>query len=155
MLIGIFLAFDLPARQRFAVVNDEVERVRAEVMEPVGAVERIEGDRPDIRGNGVFGSLRCYLASCPIINRQWFVPIQPGKEEKFMKSILQTGDYQIESEAVLDCTKLDVGNVCSTTGRKGNLSMSARIYALGDVKAPTHDVSPKQWRLVGLEVVLY
>lgn len=151
VLIGIFLAYDLPARARFTTTYNEVEKIRRDVMNPAGAMERNDKlYKADVRGDGiidlVFG---CGSdVACPTIGRVWFTPIEPGKEADFLKLILQNNGYRIADKLPENCT---TGHWCGVSGEKEHFRIGIDI-SQNESNAPTTDVSPKKWRAVDIRV---
>ena len=158
ILVVAFLAIDIPARQRFAIVNNEVEKVRTEILNPAGAVERKTDQLPYLRGDGLIGSLLCSPdVHCPAIGREWIMPIEKEKEAAFINSILQLEGYsQVDEATQVSCNNLEAASTCLAAGKKGQLKMSISVNALNTAAPLSKDVSTsKQWRLVGFGVELF
>jgi hypothetical protein len=151
-LIVVYSYFsDQYDRAMYRQVYGAVEQIRHDIMDPAGALEIHANGFPDVRGNGTLEIYKCLPdVKCPIVDRKWFVPVLPGQEEQFVRTIMQREGYRITLKNLSECTSLEVGRSCDLDGNNGNLSISTGLTVADPAKAPARDVSPKVWRVVGV-----
>src|SRR5947207_433409 len=99
LLGGAYLVADHPYAQRFAKANNEMERIRHQVIEPMGGVELSGGEyKPTLIGSEFLRFTGCAPdLQCPQIARSWYVPIEPGQERAATNSIAQEMRYHATS----------------------------------------------------------
>lgn len=145
-------ANDTPeAKQHFATLNAEVERLQREVMDPAGAAQNGVGE---VRGSSSNDTAPCTIdVHCPTIGREWFVPMESGKEDQFLTAALQTLGYQATAQDLLGCK---TNTSCGVTGTKDQFVLSANLSALRSTdKPPAKNISPKVWRSVTVRIDYY
>lgn len=95
-------------------------------------------------GTGVWARMGCIDIRCPIVGRNWMVPLNPDEATPFAKMILRNEGYAYKDEY---CTR-DTTNTCFLTGNKEGLNLEVMVQTLGSIQPPDKDVSPKVWILV-------
>lgn len=157
VLAGAYLIADHPYAQRFAKANNEMERIRHNVVEPLGGVE-LSGGGYKPTTNGSYDLFRftgfCgFDLHCPYIARSWFVPVEPGQEQAVEESMVKQSGYQHTGSTEQSCS-LSVSNFCSIMADNGALSMSVTIRANSASQPPSRAVGSKVWRAVSVSVSL-
>jgi len=155
LLGGAYLVVDHPYAQRFTKANNEMERIRHEVIEPMGGVELSGGGyKPTLIGGEFLRFTGCgFDLQCPEIGRAWFVPIEPGQEQKAIQSIAKSAGYRLTDNSDQSCV-LQPSSSCGVTAEKDGFSIVVTIRSNSASQSPTRKVDPKIWRAVSLSVVL-
>lgn len=146
VFIGLYIYEELHWHSRFNVVQDEVEKIRKDVIEPAGGI----ADGSDARGSTPWEFWKCMDVACPNVSQAWNVPIESGKEADFIKMVFAKEGYPVESPPPSYCKSWQPGDSCDASSRKGNLYMSVSIGPVSQV--PAKDVSPFVWRSVGISL---
>ena len=137
----LFLTVDYYSRQSFSLVQQELENVQRDIMEPAGGVEHIRSGMPYSRGGGLLDNIACGPdVNCPSGTREWFVLIEPGKVGSFTSSILQTEGYKLRD---------------FSDGSKGKLRMVLTTNPIGNIPPPTLAPAGKEWKFIAVSVYHY
>lgn len=150
LLFGAYILVDHHYAVRFDSVNREMERIRHEVVEPLGGVELSGGGyKPTMIGNDFLRFTGCGPdLTCPQIARSWYVPIEPGQEQVVARSVAQKAGYKIDAIGNSPCSLLST-NMCGISASKGNFSVGIDISAAtGSPATPEQAVGSKVWRRV-------
>jgi len=154
VLSGIFLALDFPPRLKYSGLKNELVRIDSIVQSSGGSVSNALAGR----GDGLWQMILCGPdVHCPYVRQGWVVPIEPGKEEEYIDSILDGAGYApLPWMGESPCIFKETGH--SDFCMKDRLRNSFKVYLTLEHadnyhhKIPTTDISPKQWRYMNMEV---
>lgn len=166
---GTIFTIDTHYRNRYNAVNDELNKIAANNITPLGAQawDNPQYEHSD-RGNGISGLQYCSTNSCPYIQKSWLIPLEAGKEYEFIKNLTtQNGFKDAIDKNQLTCDFGIVGekgNTCIAQGTSGTLYMTLELtelenlqelygYPGSTIKIPQlKDVSPKKWRELNISL---
>ena len=152
LLGGAYLVVDHPYAERFTKANNEMERIRHEVIEPMGGVELSGGGyKPTLLGGEFLRFTGCgFDLHCPTVSRSWFVPIEPGQEQVVARSIAEQARYRVTDGSLTTCSIEH--NTCGLDARRDTYTLGISVRANTPSQPPSRTVSPKVWRVVDISV---
>lgn len=134
------------ADDRFAVVQATMDDQHL----PAEAVERADARASYGRGLAAY---MCLDTNCPYVKRQWFVPVSADDEASFTDTVVDQQRFDLLLSNQRGCNA-DAGT-CYAIGTDGTTEILVSLDAVPEsVTPPSHDVSPKQWRLLTITVQL-
>lgn len=159
--LGTYEVIDYHYRSRFNAVKQVVDSIETKSIKPIGGKAWEDPRYPYARamGDGLMGMADCNATvSCPHITNTWLVPIEPGKEYEFIKSLATTNGF----DSAIDKTKTncdlgivgETGNTCEAQGTAGTLYIAIHVERIEKENMPQSlsDVSPRIWRNVMVEL---
>lgn len=154
--IGEFLT-----RQNFAVVYDEMERLRREVIEPAEGVELVDrdgsGGYPSLNGDTFLNDDSCgFSLYCPSITRAWFVLLKNDEDSRttLLKRLFKGYKSHYLNPALADYSDtLPEFDPESLTGYRDKLQTDVDIDSLGSWHQPPSPAPEgKEWVLVRVHI---
>lgn len=148
VLVGTFLANDIPARMRYTETYNELFKFKEGIAKQTDFVDQPGGER---RGDGILSMLSCLPdVSCPTVSGGGFVAVEKGKERDFIKDLLIHAGYSSSISGKNPCS-LDETSVCSISGFKKHTMLGIQIYPAKTVPSQK-EISPKIWREIGIRI---
>jgi hypothetical protein len=130
-------------------LNNAMEKIRRNVMDPMGAIERTEAAA--VVQDSLLNPFDCIDEACPYALRSWFVPLGHTEEIAFTRSILEKEGYEITLEDPQTCT-IEEERICGFMGRNDQFVIQTKAVDVGAIEPPNKDVSPKRWRYVTIRL---
>lgn len=147
---GWFVSIDLHARDDYAKLNRNVDRINQNIIVIDQAQEDIQ--KAMRRGDGILSKLSCLPdLSCPYIQRTWYVPTTQGMELQGVVEVLQISGYALDKED-LSCVPRQYSG-CAVYASNQDISLTIGID-VSDSNQPSRDVSPNVWVKVTMNAEL-
>lgn len=151
--VMLLFADDKNARNQAQPLTDVYDAIQKDVIDPAGG----KAVSYEAVGVGLSEQLKCKPgARCPMIKVSWLVPVDKDKEWDFIWNAIQKEGYS-NPDPVFPCFPgtLARGGDCSEWGLKSGSEIWVWVKPVDASKMPAQDVSPKQWRLLEVEITPY